>query len=102
MTLDKEVEQLISGNVHLLVPWYLILSYAYYHLDVSLVSDALYDRVCRDLLLAIRSSAVDHRHLSLCDVDALEAGTAYRLRSEDYPSMATHCAKQFILEGYTA
>ena len=102
MTLDDKVEQLVSKNKHLLVPWYLILSYAYYHRDVSLVSDELYDRICRDLLNALSSFDIEHRHMGLCDLDALVAGTAFQLPETDYPSMAVSCAKQFIKEGYRA
>lgn len=100
MTLDDKVERLVSKNKCLLVPWYLILSYAYYYRDVSLVSDELYDRICKDLLAAINSSEIEHRHLRLCDTGALAAGTAYHLLKTDYPSMAVSCATQFIKEGY--
>ena len=101
MTLDEKVERLIAENKHLLVPWYLILSYAYYYRDVSLVSDELYDRICKNLLTALGSFDIEHRHMGLCDLSALEAGTAYHLYSKDYPSMAVSCADQFIKEGYT-
>lgn len=102
MTLDGKVEPLISGNIHLLVPWYLILSYAYYYLDVSLVSDELYDRLCKRLYAALSSFDIEHRHMGLCDLDALSAGTAYHLYSKDYPGMAVSCAEQFVREGYAA
>ena len=100
MTLDDKVDRLVSKNKCLLVPWYLILSYAYYHRDVSLVSDGLYDRICKDLLTAINSSDIEHRHLRLCDTEALAAGTAYHLYAKDYPSMAVSCADQFVREGF--
>lgn len=102
MTLDDMVERLVSENKHLLAPWYLILSYAYYFENVSLVSDELYDRLCRDLLTALSSFDIEHRHMGLCDLGALEAGTAYHLLKTDYPSMAVSCAKQFIKEGFRA
>lgn len=101
MTLDDKVERLIAGNKHLLVPWYLILSYAYYYRDVSLVSDGLYDRICRDLLAALSSFEIEHRHMGLCDLDSLVSGTAYQLYAKDYPGMAVSCADQFIKEGYS-
>lgn len=64
------------------------------------MSDGLYDRICRDLLAALGSFDIEHRHMGLCDSDALAAGTAYHLYAKDYPSMAVSCADQFIREGY--
>jgi NAD-dependent DNA ligase len=84
----------------MLVPWYLILSYAYYFLNVSLVSDGLYDRICKELLAAMDAFDVDHRHMSLCNMDALEAGTAFHLKKEDYPGITVSCAEQFAVGGY--
>ena len=100
-TLDQKVKLLIAENIHLLVPWYLILSYAYYHLNVSLISDNVYDQLCRELRVALGSSKIIHRHMGLCDIHILSAGTAYHLKPEDYPGMAISCAKQFVQEGYT-
>lgn len=98
--LDDKVDRLVSANKHLLVPWYLILSYAYYYRDASLVSDELYDRICKDLSAAIDAYEIEHRHMRLCNQDALAAGTAYHIPRADYPSMAVSCADQFIREGY--
>lgn len=95
MILDRKVEEFLKKEVNLLVPWYLILSYAYYFLDVSLVSDGFYDRICKDLMAALDAFDIDHRHMRLCDMDALKAGTAYHLKRGDYPGMVVSCAEKF-------
>lgn len=95
---DRYVEERLAKGPNMLVPWYLILSYAYYFLEVSLVSDGLYDRICKDLLAALDAFDVDHRHMGLCDMEALEAGTAFHLKKGDYPGMAVNCAETFAKE----
>lgn len=95
MSYDRKVEGFLKKGPNMLVPWYLILSYAYYFLDVSLVSDRLYDRICKNLLAALDAFDIDHRHMGLCDMEALTAGTAFHLKKEDYPGMAVHCAETF-------
>jgi len=95
---DRKVEELLKKGPNMLVPWYLILSYAYYFLDVSLVSDGLYDRICKELLEALDAFDIDHRHMGLCDMEALSAGTAFHLKKKDYPGMAVSCAESFARE----
>ena len=92
---DELVMGYLKKGPNMLVPWYLILSYAYYHLDETLVSDKMYDSICRSLIKALEAFDVDHRHMGLCDVDALKAGTAYHLKKVDYPGMAVSCAENF-------
>lgn len=99
MTLDAYVDKLIEENGNgLLVPWYLILSYAYYHLAVSLVTDEYYDKLCNDLLTAKENDIIKHRHLHLCDKEALKAGTAFHLKKSDYPGMVVSSAERLISE----
>lgn len=98
MISDARVEGYLEKGPNMLVPWYLILSYAYYFLDVSLVSDGLYDRICKDLLASLEAFDVDHRHMALCDIEALEAGTAFHIKKTAYPGMAVSCAETFARE----
>ena len=98
---DRRIEELLEKGPNMLVPWYLILSYAYYFLDASLASDGLYDRICKDLLAALDAFDIDHRHMGLCDMESLAAGTAFHLKKEDYPGMAVSCAENFAVGNYT-
>ena len=99
MALDHYIDMLIEENGEsLLVSWYLILSYAYYHLDASLVTDEYYDQLCHRLLTAKENGTIKHRHLHLCDKTALGAGTAFHLKKSDYPGMAVGAAEDLVKE----
>jgi hypothetical protein len=82
------------GELNMLVPWYLMASYAYYVLDQSLLTDAQFDRMCS--LLYQNWDMIDHRHKAWVDRDALRAGTGYHMAERDYPSMAVSAAHRLI------
>lgn len=93
---DWIVDKLVTENPNLLVPWYLILSYAYYIMNETIVSDYLYDQICLRLKDAIETFSIDHRHMHLCDISRLEEGTAFHLTEEEYPRIAESSAKSMI------
>jgi len=70
---DKKVIRYIYGQENLLVPWYLIASYAYYVKDNPIISDGLFDKICKDLLQ--HWDKVEHYHKYLVDKESLDAGT---------------------------
>lgn len=70
---EKMIMNKISANSNMLVPFYLMCSYAYYEEDNPIVSDAFYDKLARKLLKEYDD--IDHRHKDLIDKDALEAGS---------------------------
>ena len=80
------------SNDGVLVQWYLILSYAYYIEDLSLVTDTEYDNICRRLL--DKFDEIEHHHKHLISKDDLEAGTGFALSKEDYPQIVIGAAKQ--------
>ena len=84
---EKKCMTVIGDNRNMLIPWYLIASYAYYILDRPLVSDGTYDEIC--VMLNREWDGVDHMHKEWIDRNDLEAGT--RL-STSYPSMAKAAA----------
>jgi NAD-dependent DNA ligase len=71
----------ITENPNMLVPYYLMLSYAYYKLDDPLVSDAFYDKLARKLLKEYDN--IDHYHKHLISKDDLQAGSFLG----EYPSI---------------
>lgn len=77
-----------------LLTHYLMASYAYYILAESVWVDDDYDFLCSRLLEEFGN--FEHRHKHLTSVDALEAGTAYHLRSEDYPPQIRHGFPTYI------
>lgn len=93
---EQEAEQAIAKSPSLLVPWYLIASYAYYIKDSPVISDTLYDRICATLFDELDQFNVDHMHMDLCDAHALKAGTAYHLSESDYPSRVKSIVNRFL------
>jgi NAD-dependent DNA ligase len=106
MAIDREkIESLCEVAVlnygpSMLVPWYLVTSYAYYHLNESLVSDEFYDKLCHDLLDAMDSLEVDHFNMDLVDTASLRAGTGFNLKEEDYPSRVRSVAENMSSGAY--
>jgi len=87
-------EEAIGQGPNMLVPWYLIASYAYYECDDPVISDELYDRICFLLMEAIDAIEIDHMHAYLCDPESLKAGTGYQIK--DYPSRVVSVAQKFM------
>ena len=92
---NQQCEGLFEENgSDILVPWFLMASFLYYHCGVSLLTDEYYDGVCGRLLADYDS--LTHPHARLISRDDLKAGTGYRLKLLDYPLVtrgaATHLA----------
>jgi hypothetical protein len=81
---DNDMLKYTSSNINLMVPWYLMASFAYYHLDDPILSDAAFDELAKKLL--DNYSNVEHRHKGLIKEDDLRAGSLL-LAKEDYPSL---------------
>lgn len=80
-------DKLRSG---LLVPWFLMASYLYYHYDVSIMEDHEFDSLC-SRLKSRWAFARGHQHSHLVRPEMLNQGTGYYLREQDYP-LITRCA----------
>lgn len=83
MNVDEKCAIVIQ-NPNMLVPWYLVASYSYYIKDDPVISDTLYDEICKKLL--DKWDEIEHYHKHLVDRGLLEAGTGFHLSEEDYPS----------------
>lgn len=59
------------------VPWFLCTSICYYRWELSVLSDSLFDTMCRDALKGWR--AIGHRHKRFIKRDMLTQGTGYNL-----------------------
>ena len=73
----------INGNIHLLVPYYLMMAYRYYEKDDPIVSDSLFDSTAKKLLKEWEN--ISHYHKEYLNTDMLEAGTY----SGQYPSIVS-------------
>ena len=80
-------------NKNMLVPYYLMFSYAYYQENESLVSDAEYDQICNDLIT--NWNDITHWHKRLLNLESLKAGTGYDIK---YPNRVVSAALSLIKE----
>ena len=91
--MSSKVERIISNritdNPNMIVPYYLMLSYAYYVQDSPLASDGFYDKLARKLLKEWDN--INHYHKHLIDKDALEAGSFLGT----YPSIVEGAVNDF-------
>lgn len=71
--IEQVITDKVAENLNMLVPLYLILSYAYYVEDDPLVSDAYYDNMAKQLYKEYDN--VNHMHKHLIVKDALKAGS---------------------------
>ncbi|MDQ2066731.1 hypothetical protein Q9295_10110 [Xinfangfangia sp. CPCC 101601] len=78
-------------NRNLLVPWYLMASYAYYELDEPFLTDAAFDAMAKRMLQGW--PAIRHRHKHLITEDDLKAGT---LLNRDFPGIVKGAAMDLI------
>jgi len=90
MNLDAEGRKIIGSDPNLIVPWFLMASYLYYHKNLSLFSDEYYDELSKELLS--RWDQVEHRHKHLITKENLIAGSLYTLKEEDYPEICKSAA----------
>lgn len=86
---ERMISNRISTNLNMLVPFYLMCSYAYYVDDDPIISDAFYDKLAKKLLKEYDS--IDHYHKYLIDKDALEAGSFLG----QYPSIVQGAVNTF-------
>lgn len=78
---------------NLMVPWYLMAAYTYYHLDESLMPDADFDTLAKRLLA--NYDKVEHRHKHLITVDELRGGTLL-LPLDKYPEITKDSAVRLL------
>ena len=80
-------------NPNMLVPYYLMFSYAYYKENESLIPDSEYDQICRDLIT--NWDNITHWHKPLLSLESLKAGTGYDIK---YPNRVVGAAIALIKE----
>jgi NAD-dependent DNA ligase len=81
-------------NPNMLVPYYLMFSYAYYKENESLISDSEYDQICQDLIT--NWDNITHWHKPLLSLESLKAGTGYDIAK--YPNRVVSAALSLIKE----
>lgn len=86
---ERIITNRITDNPNMLVPYYLMLSFAYYKQDDPIVSDAFYDKLARKLLKEYDN--IEHYHKHLISKDALQAGSFLG----EYPSIVEGALNDF-------
>lgn len=95
--LDSQVRKALeSEDTDILVPWFLISSLLYYHADISIISDGLYDEIAK--ILYEQWDGLRHPHVSVLNKDMLLAGTGFALSLKDVPSIAISSAIRLAKE----
>ncbi|WP_287799783.1 DNA ligase LigA-related protein [Acidiphilium sp.] len=92
-THDAYAENCIAESVNMLVPWYLVASYAYYHLDNPVLSDGCFDRLCQRFAEAW--DQVEHPHKHLVDRESLAAGTCL-LAEDKFPEIVKGAVRHLL------
>lgn len=86
--LDKYCLEITDDNPNMLVPWYIMASYAYYEEDNPIISDEMFDRMAKKILKGW--DTIEHYHKGYLTKDMLIAGTYLG----DYPSRVQGAVKE--------
>lgn len=73
MMIEKIMLEVTDRNPNMMVPWYLMTSYAYYVEDDPLVSDGVFDRLSKKMIESW--DTIEHFHKDHIKIDDLKAGT---------------------------
>ena len=71
--LDDHAAKIFAKNINMMVPWYLMASYAYYNQDDAIFSDGFFDEMGKTMLACWDD--IEHFHKEHITVDDLQAGT---------------------------
>ena len=83
---------------NVLIAWVLMASYAYYIKDSPILSDEVFDKMCKHLY--DRWDDYSHVHKSLIERESLKAGSLYYLKEGDYTMMTKQAATELIERVY--
>jgi NAD-dependent DNA ligase len=86
---ERKIIKYISENPNMLVPYYLMMSYAYYVQDDPIVSDGFYDKLAQKLLKEYDN--IVHYHKHIISKSDLEAGSFLG----EYPSIVEGALNSF-------
>tara|TARA_A100001515_G_scaffold113859_1_gene95205 strand:+ start:2708 stop:3019 length:312 start_codon:yes stop_codon:yes gene_type:complete len=78
-------------NKDMLVPWFLMASYAYYELGIHIMPDAEFDRIAIEL--NNHWDDVDHMHKHLITKEMLATSSGYSI---EYTNMIKYATQDYI------
>lgn len=91
---DSVARKTFKKNRSSCISWILASSYCYYVRYTSILSDTVYDKMCKFVL--DNYGSLEHPHKHLLTKDMLRAGTAHNLRLDDYPMIVRVTAEKMI------
>ena len=71
--LDQHAGEIFAKNINMMVPWYLMASYAYYEQSDPIFTDTFFDEMGKTMLAVWDD--IEHFHKELISEDDLTAGT---------------------------
>ena len=71
--MDQVAAELFAKNINMMVPWYLMASYAYYKQADPIFTDGFFDEMGKTMLE--RWDDIEHFHKDYISTDDLNAGT---------------------------
>lgn len=71
--MDNQASKIFAENINMMVPWYLMASYAYYEESDPIFSDSFFDDMGKTMLAVWDD--IEHFHKHLITEDDLRAGT---------------------------
>ena len=87
----KTTSDIVEMNPNQLISWFMMASYAYYQLDINLMSDydfdLMVDRIKKNW------DKIDHPHKKLIMKTNLDAGSGYDI---DFPNMVKGATADYI------
>lgn len=82
-TFTTEVLRLVEEQPTILTHWLLLLGYAYYHHDISLVSDEAFDMLM--VRFGKEYNLQSHTHKHMITEDMVKTGSLFNIVEADYP-----------------
>lgn len=91
---DQAARESFKSNPATAFSWFLSASYCYYIRYESLLSDEVFDKMCKFLLDSY--DKLEHPNKSLVTKAMLSAGSGYNLKEYDYPNRVKVSAEYLI------
>lgn len=95
---DEYAEALFKRNSNMLVPWYLMASYAYYILNKTIISDACFDKIGKQLAKNWRITEHRHKYLLGKIADSKSFNTGFDLPFNEFPEMIKGATLKLLKE----
>jgi hypothetical protein len=86
---ETEATKIMADNPNMMIPFYLMASYAYYKLDDPIFSDSFYEELAKTMIDVWEG--INHTHKYLITLDALKAGSYIG----EYPSIVIGALESF-------